>query len=307
MTFYNLVFRKEIMTFKQSEHDKKFDRQMRLWGAHGQINLENANICMLGSGALASEILKNLVLPNIGKFTVIDDAKVSDADLGNNFFVTQDDIGKSRADSVKTWLLEMNSDVKGVSINKNIDELITSDIKSFGGYTFVISTNLYGKNDLKVAKFCYDNDIPYLSVKINGLMGKMRLQLNELTIMESHPTNDRTDLCIYPDRIKLFKSLYKYAKSYDIKTTDVERKAHLPCVALLVQFTENWIKDVMLIIYIKIYYIKCILLLQYIIYLYRKVHYQQNSSKKKSLRIQLVHWVKVKTLKMQLSMLLNVI
>jgi hypothetical protein len=36
----------------------------RLWGSHGQMNLETAHICCIGSGATASETLKNLVLPS---------------------------------------------------------------------------------------------------------------------------------------------------------------------------------------------------------------------------------------------------
>lgn len=39
----------------------------RLWGSHGQMNLETAHICCIGSGATASETLKNLVLPSTCK------------------------------------------------------------------------------------------------------------------------------------------------------------------------------------------------------------------------------------------------
>lgn len=43
----------------------KYDRQLRLWHAHGQAALESANLCMLGSNNLAGEVLKNLILPGI--------------------------------------------------------------------------------------------------------------------------------------------------------------------------------------------------------------------------------------------------
>ena len=43
----------------------------------------------------------------------MDDAVVSAADLGNNFFVTQDMVGQSRAEVVKNNMLEMNDTVKG--------------------------------------------------------------------------------------------------------------------------------------------------------------------------------------------------
>ena len=74
---------KQDGTVKQTEHQKKYDRQMRLWGAHGQERLENGKICMLGSNCAASETLKNCVLPAVGIFTIIDDVDVTISDLGN--------------------------------------------------------------------------------------------------------------------------------------------------------------------------------------------------------------------------------
>ena len=91
---------------------------MHIYIGHGQKAIETAHICVLGSNGVAAEVLKNLVLPNVGEFTVVDDANVTAQDCGNNFFVTQDDIGKSRSETVTKWLLEMNPDVKGHSVKK---------------------------------------------------------------------------------------------------------------------------------------------------------------------------------------------
>ena len=55
---------------------KKYDRQLRIWGAHGQALLEQARICLLRCGPTGSETLKNLVLGGIAAFTVVDNAKV---------------------------------------------------------------------------------------------------------------------------------------------------------------------------------------------------------------------------------------
>lgn len=55
----------------------------RLWNDHGQALLENANICLINANALGTEILKSLILPGIGAFTIIDGKKVSDEDIGS--------------------------------------------------------------------------------------------------------------------------------------------------------------------------------------------------------------------------------
>lgn len=115
-----------------SDKEKKYDRQLRLWGGQGQQALEDAHILLLnsGSGTVGVETLKNLVLPGmfmrddtwriianlivgIGKFTIIDDAIVKDADLGVNFFLDEENLGRPRAAACTALLRELNPDVEG--------------------------------------------------------------------------------------------------------------------------------------------------------------------------------------------------
>ena len=63
----------------------KYDRQLRLWGASGQRALGNTLVVLVGSSACGTETLKNLVLPGVGSFLVIDDGDEGNAsDNGNN-------------------------------------------------------------------------------------------------------------------------------------------------------------------------------------------------------------------------------
>lgn len=82
---------------------KKYDRQLRLWGDHGQAALEEASVCLVGATASGSEILKNLVLPGLGSFCIVDHESVKATDLGNNFFVTAQDLGAPRAEAVSRF------------------------------------------------------------------------------------------------------------------------------------------------------------------------------------------------------------
>lgn len=57
---------------ERSTHENKYDRQLRLWGHHGQRALEDSHVLILGAGPIAAETLKNLVLPsNYTTFSVI--------------------------------------------------------------------------------------------------------------------------------------------------------------------------------------------------------------------------------------------
>lgn len=110
--------------------ERKYDRQLRLWAASGQQALEEARVLLVNSdgplgssstgvtGVAGVETLKNLVLPGVGGFTIVDPATVTEADLGVNFFLEEDSLGKSRADETCRLLRELNPDVQGHSYSK---------------------------------------------------------------------------------------------------------------------------------------------------------------------------------------------
>jgi amyloid beta precursor protein binding protein 1 len=78
----------------------KYDRQLRLWGAQGQKALMNSKILLINANAVGSETLKNLVLPGVGEFVILDHEVVKQSDLGCNFFVYSKSIGRPRAEVI---------------------------------------------------------------------------------------------------------------------------------------------------------------------------------------------------------------
>jgi ubiquitin-like 1-activating enzyme E1 A len=72
-----------------------YDRQIRLWGVQAQENIRKAKVLLIGIKGLGNEVSKNLVLAGIHSLTVADHEPVIPADLGAQFFVTEDDIGKN--------------------------------------------------------------------------------------------------------------------------------------------------------------------------------------------------------------------
>lgn len=100
--------------------EKKYDRQLRLWAASGQQALEDAKVLLLnsGPGVTGVETLKNLILPGVGNYTIVDDAEVSEKDLGVNFFLEESSLGKSRAEETCRFLQELNPEVHGDAVKK---------------------------------------------------------------------------------------------------------------------------------------------------------------------------------------------
>ena len=103
-----------------SAKERRYDRQLRLWAASGQAALEDAHILLIngGPGVSGIAILKNLILPGIGHFTIQDHALISESDLGVNFFLEQSSLGKPRAAETCKYLGELNPDVQGHHITE---------------------------------------------------------------------------------------------------------------------------------------------------------------------------------------------
>lgn len=126
----------------QPDKAKKYDRQLRIWGAHGQEALESARICLLKCSPTGSETLKNLVLGGIASFTIVDEALIETADLGNNFFLEDRHVGESRAQHVTELLKELNEAVTGSFVQESPEELLANQPAFFGDFDLIIATQV---------------------------------------------------------------------------------------------------------------------------------------------------------------------
>lgn len=159
----------------------KYDRQVRLWGPHGQKLLSESRILLLGASAVGSETLKNLILPQICSFTVVDDVLVTERDRGQNFFFEKDDVGKPAAERMSAVLEELNGeDVKGYFENVAVTDYIKNAESWQGKFDVVVGTHLNNADALAASKKCRDgpNHIPLVLVRQYGLIGSVRLDID---------------------------------------------------------------------------------------------------------------------------------
>ncbi|KAI0013626.1 hypothetical protein F4779DRAFT_562457 [Xylariaceae sp. FL0662B] len=116
-----------------------YDRQLRLWGVEAQQKIQSANVVLITMKALANEIAKNLVLAGIGSLTVVDDQIVTEADLGAQFFLSEENIGQSRAQAAAERIQKLNPRVKVIADSGSI---MTKGASFFGNFDIVIATDL---------------------------------------------------------------------------------------------------------------------------------------------------------------------
>ncbi|MCO5596227.1 hypothetical protein L7F22_050287 [Adiantum nelumboides] len=222
---------------RPSAHTQRYDRQLRLWASSGQSSLESANVAILGAGYLSACVIKNLVLPGMGKFTLIDSRSIDEADLGNNFFIPSTAKGKGRAEEVLQNLLELNPEVKGEAIKKE-PALWVQDV-NLDAFTMVIAVNQPYSVLLPLASKAWQAKggvgIPLMTVAGAGLIGEISVQIKEAGIIETHPENT-IDLRL----TRPWPELEAYADSYDMDASDTMERSHIPFVIILLRKLKEW-------------------------------------------------------------------
>ena len=214
----------------------RYDRQLRLWGDKGQASLESAHVCLINASAVGSETLKNLVLPGIGKITVVDSNKISGKDLGQNFFVDNESLGEFRANRVKDLLLEMNEGVTGEAVTTEVSLLINEQPEFFKQFTVVIATQLPDSSTLPLSRILWSQKVPLILLRSYGFIGYIRVATPEHCITEAKPDNALEDLRFD----KPFSELSLHADSVDLDKLDKTQHEHVPFLVLIYKFLQKW-------------------------------------------------------------------
>uniref|UniRef100_A0A8C5EDC7 NEDD8-activating enzyme E1 regulatory subunit n=1 Tax=Gouania willdenowi TaxID=441366 RepID=A0A8C5EDC7_GOUWI len=211
----------------------------RLWGDHGQDTLENAHVCLINATATGTEILKNLVLPGIGAFTIVDGHTVTGEDVGNNFFLTYNSIGKNRAQAATELLQELNSHVSGNFVEESPEKLLDNNPDFFHRFTIVIAVQLPESTSLRLGSVLWSASIPFLVCKTYGLIGYMRLVVQEHTVIESHPDSALEDLRLD----KPFAEFKNHLQSFDLESMNKKDHSHTPWIIIIAKYLEKWLSE----------------------------------------------------------------
>uniref|UniRef100_A0A8C4N706 NEDD8-activating enzyme E1 regulatory subunit n=1 Tax=Eptatretus burgeri TaxID=7764 RepID=A0A8C4N706_EPTBU len=218
--------------------EQRYDRQLRLWGDHGQCTLELAHVCIIHASATGTELLKNLVLPGVGAFTIVDDKTVTGADVGNNFFLTSDSIGKNRAQAALELIKELNGDVSGSYIDKSVEELLEREPDFFHHFSVVVATQLPERPLLRLAEELWNCQIPLLICRTYGILGYLRLVVPEHAVVESHPDNTLDDLRLDKPFPRLAALLSEGASR--LRLADHQEHSHIPWLIIIAEFLRRW-------------------------------------------------------------------
>ncbi|KAI0056152.1 hypothetical protein BV25DRAFT_1865191 [Artomyces pyxidatus] len=228
----------------QSQPDNKtrrYDRQLRLWAASGQSALERARVLVISASALSTSLLKNLVLPGVGHFTILDHHATRPSDIGNNFFLDPDaSLGRNRAEEAVRLLGELNDGVEGHADTRDIADVLALGAEYFSGFTLVIAVNLDPSLVEQLSTLLWQDAAcpPLIVVRSAGFIAEFFVQFHEHDVIESH---SETAPSLRID--KPFPELLDHALQLDLEHMDPTDHGHIPYVVILVRALEDWKRE----------------------------------------------------------------
>lgn len=191
------------------------------------------------SSVAGVETLKNLILPSIGHFTIADSAKVTEADLGINFFLEDSSLGRSRAEETTKFLQELNEDVQGHSISEPLEQWLPKQdsLKPFN--LILIGAPLPEQELQRLSTYALEQSIPLVYIKSQGLFSTSSIQLPaEFPIVDTHPDPETVqDLRL----LRPWDELQAAEKELgDLTQLPDHEHGHVPWLLLLLRYLEEW-------------------------------------------------------------------
>ncbi|CAJ0579539.1 unnamed protein product, partial [Mesorhabditis spiculigera] len=219
---------------KTGQRDARYDRQLRLWGDEGQNAIETTSVCVLGANPTATEAIKALVLAGVSSVVIVDGDRVTERDLGTNFFFEPSQLGMNRAKAAAFLLQELNSAVTVRAFEADLSKITGQEILSMGKFSVVVLTDMNEDRSVMIGDELFGAGVPLISCRAYGLIGYLRISVKEHHIFNSRKEDPRPDFRLD----EVFGGLQQLYESIDFPSLTTEQFKHTPYIFLLMRALE---------------------------------------------------------------------
>ncbi|KIO31037.1 hypothetical protein M407DRAFT_241953 [Tulasnella calospora MUT 4182] len=146
-----------------------YSRQLYVLGHEAMKRMAASNVLIVGARGLGTEIAKNIVLAGVKSVTLYDPEPVQLEDLGSQFFLRAEDIGKPRAAVTVPRLSELNTYVPVRDLGGSAGQPIT--VEAVKGFQVVVLTDVPLSKQLEINDWTHANEVPFISANTHGLFG----------------------------------------------------------------------------------------------------------------------------------------
>uniref|UniRef100_A0A8D8LVH5 E1 ubiquitin-activating enzyme n=1 Tax=Cacopsylla melanoneura TaxID=428564 RepID=A0A8D8LVH5_9HEMI len=144
-----------------------YSRQLYVLGHDAMRRMATSDVLISGLGGLGVEIAKNVILSGVKSVTLHDKSAASLSDLSSQFYLSEKDVGKNRAEVSHTLLSQLNP---YVSTKVYTGDLTEAFIKKF---SVVVLTNSTYDEQLAISQITHPNDIALLIADSRGLFAQV--------------------------------------------------------------------------------------------------------------------------------------
>ncbi|KAH8830216.1 ubiquitin activating enzyme [Flagelloscypha sp. PMI_526] len=154
---------------EQAIDEGLYSRQLYVLGHEAMKRMAASNILIVGLKGLGAEIAKDIVLAGVKSVALYDPDPVTLQDLGSQFFLRPDDIGKPRAEASLVPIAELNSYVPVRVLPGEPGKEITVD--QIQGFQVIVLTGASLAKQLEINDWTHSQGIHFISADTRGLFG----------------------------------------------------------------------------------------------------------------------------------------
>ncbi|XP_072329037.1 ubiquitin-like modifier-activating enzyme 1 isoform X2 [Scyliorhinus torazame] len=144
-----------------------YSRQLYVLGHEAMKKMKNSNVLISGMKGLGVEIAKNIILGGVKSVTVHDEGNTEWNDLSSQFYLTEADIGRNRAEISGGRLAELNNHVPVSSHTRRLTEDFLYQ------FQVVVLTSSSLEEQLWVGDSCHRSNIKFIVADTKGLFGQV--------------------------------------------------------------------------------------------------------------------------------------
>ncbi|KAL4441756.1 hypothetical protein ABPG74_008753 [Tetrahymena malaccensis] len=146
---------------ENSEVTNRWSRYIGALGIDAVKKQANANVLLVGLNHVGVEIAKNIVLSGVKRFSIVDQEKVTLQNMIGQFFLSEEDIGKNRAE-VSIKKIQALNEYVSCDFSMNYNDLFNQTAFFIQNYNVVILSNLDTKLATKINNICREKSIGFI-------------------------------------------------------------------------------------------------------------------------------------------------
>jgi len=144
-----------------------YSRQIAAFGVDTVKNILTLDILVVGVRGVGVEAAKDIVLAGPRSVTIYDPTPVSISDFGANCFLTEEHIGKRRAEVCLESLAKLNPYVK---VRELEGDLVCDKLSKFS-VVIVTDSNMGWKQLSEIGRYCHEHGVAFVLGLATGIVG----------------------------------------------------------------------------------------------------------------------------------------